>query len=104
MEAPVSATSDFEVGVLAGGGIGQMLASLERRQGVISGLLWQIANSCCFGAGELEMNTKTAKREGLLIVSGADVRHALRCWIALRLWDRAMRAFSRGAADAPLRT
>src|SRR5512140_2464420 len=50
------------------------------------------------------MNTTHSAPEGLLIVSGADVQRALPMSDCIEAVDRAMRAFSSGGADVPLRT
>jgi ornithine cyclodeaminase/alanine dehydrogenase-like protein (mu-crystallin family) len=50
------------------------------------------------------MKTDGVAGQGLLIVSGADVRRALPMADCIEAVDRAMRALSRGAADVPLRT
>jgi ornithine cyclodeaminase/alanine dehydrogenase-like protein (mu-crystallin family) len=48
--------------------------------------------------------TNSVKSHDLLIVSGADVKRALPMADCIEAVDQAMRAFSRGAADVPLRT
>lgn len=50
------------------------------------------------------MSTARSAPQGLLIVSGADVRRALPMSDCIEAVDRAMRAFSSGGADVPLRT
>jgi len=50
------------------------------------------------------MSTAHCAPKGLLIVSGADVRRALPVSDCIEAVDRAMRAFSSGGADVPLRT
>ncbi|MFL6602103.1 MAG: ornithine cyclodeaminase family protein [Steroidobacteraceae bacterium] len=50
------------------------------------------------------MSSKHAAPNGLLIVSGADVRRALPMSDCIEAVDRAMRALSSGGADVPLRT
>jgi ornithine cyclodeaminase/alanine dehydrogenase-like protein (mu-crystallin family) len=50
------------------------------------------------------MSSKDSPHQGLLIVSGADVRRALPMLDCIEAVDRAMRALSNGAADVPLRT
>jgi len=50
------------------------------------------------------MSSKHAAPNGLLIVSGADVRRALPMSDCIEAVDRAMRALSTGGADVPLRT
>jgi ornithine cyclodeaminase/alanine dehydrogenase-like protein (mu-crystallin family) len=50
------------------------------------------------------MISKDSPRKGLLIVSGADVKRALPMSDCIEAVDRAMRAFSSGGADVPLRT
>ena len=50
------------------------------------------------------MSTSHSAPQGLLIVSGADVRRALPMSDCIEAVDRAMRAFSSGGADVPLRT
>src|SRR5260370_34626700 len=50
------------------------------------------------------MSSKDSPPKGLLIVGGADVRRALPMSDCIEAVDRAMRAFSSGGADVPLRT
>jgi ornithine cyclodeaminase len=50
------------------------------------------------------MSSNDTHRQGLLIVGGADVRRALPMSDCIEAVDRAMRAFSNGGADVPLRT
>src|SRR3977135_1931438 len=50
------------------------------------------------------MSSDDTHRQGLLIVGGADVRRALPMSDCIEAVDRAMRAFSNGGADVPLRT
>jgi ornithine cyclodeaminase/alanine dehydrogenase-like protein (mu-crystallin family) len=50
------------------------------------------------------MSSSDAAPKGLLIVSGADVRRALPMSHCIEAVARAMRAFSNGGADVPLRT
>jgi alanine dehydrogenase len=50
------------------------------------------------------MSSKDSPQQGLLIVNGADVRRALPMSDCIDAVDRAMRAFSSGGADVPLRT
>jgi ornithine cyclodeaminase len=50
------------------------------------------------------MSSEDMPRQGLLIVGGTDVRRALPMSDCIEVVDRAMRAFSGGGADVPLRT
>jgi len=50
------------------------------------------------------MSFKDSPQRGLLIVGGADVRRALPMSDCIEAVDRAMRAFSSGGAEVPLRT
>lgn len=50
------------------------------------------------------MSSTVAAPEGLLVISGADVRRALPMSDCIEAVDRAMQTFSAGGADVPLRT
>src|SRR5882724_5796047 len=52
----------------------------------------------------MSMSSKDTAPRGLLIVSSADVRRALPMSDCIEAVERAMRAFSTGGADVPLRT